>query len=328
MRRREFLGTLAGAGAVWPLVSRAQQAGGTKIARVGWLTAQKADSLTPFIEALRAGFLELGYVEGRNLNLIFRYGDDDINRLPELATQLVQIPVDVIMAQGAAVSVVNRLNLPVPVVFASSGDPVSAGFAQSLARPGRNLTGVTFMAAELNGKRLELMRDFIPDLRHVAIVANPEHPGEHLERDYSETTGRRLGMDVDYYPTRSTGELAAAFAKMAANRPQAISLFADGFAIQNRESIINFGLTLKVPVISGWPVFAESGAICTYGPRLTESYRRMASYVDRILKGEKPSDLPIEQPTQFQLVINLRTAKTLGITVPPSLLARADGVIE
>ena len=296
--------------------------------RIGWLTAQKADSLTPFLEALRAGFVELGYVEGRNLTIVFRYGDDDINRLPELATQLVQIPVDVIMAQGAAVSVVNRLNLPVPVVFASSGDPVSAGFAQSLARPGRNLTGVTFMAAELNGKRLELLRDFIPDLGRVAIVANPEHPGEHLERDYSETTGRRLGMDVDYYPTRSTGELAAAFAKMAANRPQAISLFADGFAIQNRESIINFGLSHKVPVISGWPVFAASGAICSYGPRLTESYRRMASFVDRILKGEKPSDLPIEQPTKFQLVINLRTAKALGITVPPSLLARADEVIE
>jgi putative tryptophan/tyrosine transport system substrate-binding protein len=184
------------------------------------------------------------------------------------------------------------------------------------------------MAAELNGKRLELLRDFIPDLRRVAIVANPEHPGEHLERDYSETTGRRLGMDVDYYPTRSTGELAAAFAKMAANRPQGISLFADGFAIQNRESIINFGLSHKIPVISGWPVFAASGAICSYGPRLTESYRRMASYVDRILKGEKPSDLPIEQPTKFQLVINLRTAKALGITVPPSLLARADEVIE
>jgi putative ABC transport system substrate-binding protein len=326
MRRREFLGVLGSAAAAWPFGARAQ--GTTTTARIGWLTAQKADSLTPFLEALRAGFVELGYVEGRNLTIVFRYGDDGINRMPELATQLVQIPVDVIMAQGAAVSVVNRLNLPVPIVFASSGDPVSAGFAQSLARPGRNLTGVTFMAAELNGKRLELLRDFIPDLRRVAIVANPEHPGEHLERDYSETTGRRLGMDVDYYPTRSTGELAAAFAKMAANTPQGISLFADGFAIQNRESIINFGLSHKVPVISGWPVFAESGAICTYGPRLTESYRRMASYVDRILKGEKPSDLPIEQPTKFQLVINLRTAKVLGIKVPPSLLARADEVIE
>jgi len=326
MRRREFLGVLGSAAAAWPLGARAQ--GSATTARIGWLTAQKADSLTPFLEALRAGFVELGYVEGRNLTIVFRYGDDDINRLPELAKQLAQIPVDVIMAQGAAVSVVNRLNLPVPVVFASSGDPVSAGFAQSLARPGRNLTGVTFMAAELNGKRLELLRDFIPDLRRVAIVANPEHPGEHLERDYSETTGRRLGMDVDYYPTRSTGELAAAFAKMAANTPQGISLFADGFAIQNRESIINFGLSHKIPVISGWPVFAESGAICTYGPRLTESYRRMASYVDRILKGEKPSDLPIEQPTKFQLVINLRTAQALGITVPPSLLARADEVIE
>lgn len=326
MRRREFLGVLGSAAAAWPVGARAQ--GTTTTARIGWLTAQKADSPTPFLEALRAGFVELGYVEGRNLTIVFRYGDDDINRLPELATQLVQIPVDVIMAQGAAVSVVNRLNLPVPIVFASSGDPVSAGFAQSLARPGRNLTGVTFMAAELNGKRLELLRDFIPDLRRVAIVANPEHPGEHLERDYSETTGRRLAIDVDYYPTRSTGELEAAFAKMAANRPQAISLFADGFAIQNRESIINFGLSHKIPLISGWPVFAASGAICTYGPRLTESYRRMASYVDRILKGEKASDLPIEQPTKFQLVINLRTAKALGIIVPPSLLTRADEVIE
>ena len=326
MRRREFLGVLGSAAAAWPL-GRARKVVQPQPVLAG-STAQKADSLTPFLEALRAGFVELGYVEGRNLTIVFRYGDDDVNRLPELATQLVQIPVDVIMAQGAAVSVVNRLNLPVPVVFASSGDPVSAGFAQSLARPGRNLTGVTFMAAELNGKRLELLRDFISDLRRVAIVANPEHPGEHLERDYSETTGRRIGMDVDYYPTRTTGELAAAFAKMAANRPQAISLFADGFAIQNRESIINFGLSHKVPVISGWPVFAASGAICTYGPRLTEFYRRMASYVDRILKGEKPSDLPLEQPTTFELVINLNTAKTLGLTIARSLLARADEVIE
>ena len=325
MRRREVI-TLLGGAAAWPVVVSAQ--GNAKTARIGWLTAQKADSLTPFLEALRAGFVELGYVEGRNLTMVFRYGDDNINRVSELVEQLVKIPVDVIMVQGAAVSVVNQLNLPVPVVFASSGDPVSAGFAQSLARPGRNLTGVTFMAAELSGKRLELLRDFIPDLRRVAIVANPEHPGEHLERDYSEATGRKLNMEVDYYPTRSTDELAAAFSKMAANKPQAISLFADGFAIQNRESIINFGLNNKVPVISGWPVFAASGAICTYGPRLAESYRRMASYADRILKGEKPSDLPIEQPTKFQLVINLRTAKALGITVPSSLLVRADEVIE
>ena len=327
MRRREFLGVIGSAPALYLPTGLAAQ-GRAKLARVGWITAQKADSLTPFLEALRAGFVDLGYVEGRNLTMVFRYGNDELGRVPELAAELVQIPVDVILAQGAAVSVVNNLNLPVPVVFASSGDPVSAGFAKSLARPGRNLTGVTFMADDLNGKRLELLRDFIPSLRRVAIVANPEHPGEHLERAYSERTGETLGMQIDYYPTRSTEELTAAFAKMAINLPQAISLFADGFAIQNRDTIIRFGLNHKIPVISGWPVFAQSGALCTYGPRLTESYRRMASYVDRILNGGIPAELPIERPTQFQFVINLRTAKTLGITVPSSLLVRADEVIE
>jgi len=162
----------------------------------------------------------------------------------------------------------------------------------------------------------------------VAIIANPEHPGEHQERAYSERRAEQLSIGIDYHPTRSTEELEAALRNIAADPPQAISLFADGFAIQNRERIIQFGLSHKIPVISGWPVFAQSGAICTYGPRLTESYRRMASFVDRILKGNRPAEMPIERPTQFQLIINLRTAKALGITVPPTLLARADEVIE
>ena len=299
-----------------------------KAARIGWLTAQQPASLTPSLEALRAALADFGYVEGRNLKIEYRYGNDDLERVPALAAELTQIPVDLILAQGAAVSVLNKLKSPIPVVFASSGDPVSAGFSDSLARPSRNMTGVTFMAADLNGKRLELLLDMIPELRRVAIVANPEHPGEHLERDYSERVGQKIGLEIEYFPTRSLDELTAAFAKMVVNPPQAISLFADGFAIQNRTSIIDFGMSQRAPVISGWPVFARSGAICTYGPRLTKSYRRMAYYVDRILKGAKPADLPIEQPTKFELMINLRTAKALGITMPPSLLVRADEVIE
>lgn len=324
MRRREFIGLVSGA-ALTPFAAHGQQ---TSVARVGWLTAQTASSLSPFIEALRAGFTELGYVEGRNLNLVFRYADGQIDRLPDLISQLMQIPVDVIMAQGAAVSALSKLNLPKPVVFASSGDPVSAGFVRSLARPGRNMTGVTFMADDLNGKRIELLHDMMPGLRRVAIIANPEHPGEHLERAYSERTAERMGMDIDYYPTRSSEELDGAFKKMEVDPPQAINLFADGFAIQNRERIVKFGLGQKMPVISGWPVFAQSGAICSYGPRLTESYKRMASFVDRIIKGGKAAEIPVERPTQFQLVLNLRTARTLGINVPPALVARADEVIE
>jgi putative ABC transport system substrate-binding protein len=280
------------------------------------------------VEAFRASLADLGYVDGRNLSIEFRYGDDAIGRVPELAAELVRLPVDLIVAQGAAVSVVSKLNLSVPIVYVTSGDPVASGFADSLAQPRGNMTGLTFMAADLNGKRLELLREIIPDLRRVAIVANPEHPGEHLERSYSEETARRLGITTEYFPTRTSDELNGAFNSMSGKPPQAISLFADGFAIQNRQRIIDFGMSHRAPVISGWPVFAQSGAICTYGPHLVESYRRLAHYVDRILKGAKSAELPIEQPTKFQLVVNLRTAKVLGLTVPPSLLARADEVIE
>jgi putative ABC transport system substrate-binding protein len=325
MRRREFLGCVLAIATV-PQAGAAQPA--PKIVRIGWLTAQQAPSLTPFLAAFRSALADLGYVEGRNLAIEYRYGDDAVERVPELAADLVRIPVDIIVAQGAAVSVISNLGLPVPVVYVFSGDPISAGFADSLARPRRNMTGLTFMAAELNGKRLELLRDMIPDLRRVAIVANPEHPGEHLELAYSEEAARRLGLTIAYFPTRNREELASAFAAMAASPPQAISLFADGFAIENRQSIIDFATRHGAAVISGWPVFAKSGALCTYGPRLVDSYRRLAYYVDRILKGAKPVDLPIEQPTKFELVINSKAAKALGLEVPPTLIARADEVIE
>ena len=325
MKRRDFL---ASALAIAALPRSLAAQGTPKIARIGWLTAQQESSLTPYLAAMRAGFADLGYVEGRNLTIEYRYGNDAIERVPELAMELVKLPVDLIVAQGAAVSEISKLSLPVPVIYVFSGDPVSAGFADSLARPRGNMTGLTFMAAEFNGKRLEILRDIIRDLRRVAIVANSEHPGSELERAYSEDAGHKLGLTIQYFPTRSRDELTNAFTAMAADPPQAISLFADGFAVQNRQSIIDFALSLKAPVVSGWPVFARSGALCTYGPRLTESYRRLADYVDRILKGAKPTDLPIEQPTKFEMVINQRTAKVLGLAIPPVLLVSADEVIE
>ena len=325
MKRRAFLAS-ALAAAILPQKVHAQAA--PKAARIGWLTAQQASSLTPYLAAMRAGFSEIGYVEGRNLTIEYRYGDDAIERVPDLAAELVRLGVDLIVAQGAAVSVISQLGLAVPVVYVFSGDPVSAGFADSLARPRGNMTGLTFMAAELNGKRLEMLRDIVPDLRSVAIVANSEHPGANLERAYSEDVAHRLGLTIQYFPTPSSGELARAFAVMAAQPPQAISLFADGFAVQNRQSIIDFATSHRAPVVSGWPVFAQSGALCTYGPKLADSYRRLAGYVDRILRGAKPADLPIEQPTKFETAINLRTANVLGLTIPPSMLVSADLVIE
>jgi putative ABC transport system substrate-binding protein len=328
MQRRDCLRLLASALATASLSRSVAAQGAAKSVRIGWLTAQQAPSLAPYLDAMREALADLGYVEGRNLVIEFRYGNDAVERVPELAAELVRLHVDLIVAQGAAVPVVSTLGLKVPIVYVFSGDPVSAGFADSLARPRGNMTGLTFMAAELNGKRLELLRDIVPELRRVAIVANPEHPGEHLERAYTEETGRKLGLTIAYFPTRTRDELAAAFTAMKSDPPQAISLFADGFAIQYRQSIIDFAMSQRAPVISGWPVFAKSGALCTYGPRLTDSYRRLAYYVDRVLKSTKPADLPIEQPTKFELVVNLRTATALGLSVPQSVLVRADEVIE
>jgi putative ABC transport system substrate-binding protein len=297
-----------------------------KLCRIGWVTAQRAASLAPYLDAFRTGLADLGYVEGRNLAIEYRYADDAIERVPELAAELARIPVDLLVAQGAAAFEIHGLTIP--LVYAISADPVSAGFAESLTRPRGNMTGLTFMAVEMNGKRLELLCEIIPELHRVAIIGNPEHPGSHLERGFSEATGRWLGLRIDYFPTRSRDELTAALIAMAEDRPQAISVLADGFAIQNRREIIDSAMSRGVPVISGWPIFAQSGAICTYGPRLTDSYWRLAYYVDRILKGAKPADLPIERPTKFELVLNLKSAKALGITIPQSVEARADTVIE
>src|SRR3954451_11837634 len=325
MKRRDFLAS-AIAIAAMPRIPAAQ--GVPRAARIGWLTAQTESSLTPYLVAMHAGFADMGYIEGRNLAIEYRFANDAVERVPELAAELAKLPVDIIIAQGAAVSEISNLGLPTPVVYVLSADPVSAGLADSLARPRGNMTGLTFMAAELNGKRLEILSDIIPGLRRVAIVANSEHQGVHLERANSEEVGRRLGLTIKYYPTPTRDELHKAFAAMATEPPQAISVFSDGFAVQNRQSIIDFAASLHAPVIAAWAVFARSGALCTYGPQLSESYRRVADYVDRILKGAKPADLPIEQPTKFETVVNQRTAKALGLTIPPMLLACALELIE
>jgi len=325
MKRRAFL-TSTLAFAFLPGAVAAQRP--ARVVRIGFLTAQRASGVTPFVDALRLGLADYGYEEGRNLVIEYRYGDDVFERIPGLADELVRLRVDLIVAQGAAVFEIRKLNLPVPIVYSISADPVSAGFADSLARPRGTMTGVTLMAVEFNGKRLELLREILPKVRRVAVVGNPEHPGAHLERALSDETGRLLGLAIRYLPTQNLDELAAAFGAMAADPPQAISILADGFAIQNRQRIIDFAMKHRVPAISGWPVFAQSGALFTYEPLLTESYRRVAYYVDRILKGAKPADLPIEQPMRFEMVINMRTAKALGITFPPSIMVRADRVIE
>jgi len=325
MNRRAFLVSSA-VSAITAGLGRAYAA--AKVVRIGWLTAQRAASLTPFLEAFRGGLAELGYRENDNLEIDYRYGDDNLLRVAPLAAELVRKPVDLLVVQGAAVPLVYELKLSIPAVYVFSGDPVVAGFADSLAHPRGNMTGLTFMAAELNAKRLEILRDTIPGLQRVAIIANPEHPGSQIERTYAEETARKLGLATEFFGTATGEQLASAFAAMDPRPPQAISLFADGFAIQNRQRIIDYGMKHRAPVISGWEIFAKSGALCSYGPNLSESYRRLAYYVDRVHKGTPPSELPIERPTKFQTVVNLKTARALGLTLPDSILASADELIE
>lgn len=325
MDRRTFL-ALAASSVVSPPIASAQN--NARTIKIGWLTAEREASLTPYLAAMRQGFKELGHVEGQNLLIDYRFGDDELQRVPELAAELVKSGVELIVAQGAAVSELAKRPSPVPIVYVFSGDPPAAGFADSLSRPRGNMTGVTMMAAELNSKRLEILRDLVPRLRRVAIVANPEHHGVNLERASSEEAGQRLDIDVRYYPTSSVSQLDAAFASIKSDPVQAISIFSDGFAVQNRKAIIDFAGEQRVPVVAGWSIFARSGAICTYGPLQSEQYRRLASYVDRIVKGAKPSDLPIQRPSKFETVVNLKAARSLGLSIPPGLLASADELIE
>jgi len=324
MRRREFI-VGAGSAVAWPVVARAQQ---PKIARLGWVTTGSAASVNPFLDALRGGLAAQGYIEGRNLTIAARYADGDIGATVPLAEELTRLPVDLIATQGTATRLLQKVSATVPIVYVFSADPVLGGIADSLARPGRDMTGITVMSIELNGKRLELLREIMPQLRRVAIIASPTHAGEELERANSAEMAQKLGVAVQYYPTPSPAELNRAYASMAADPPQAIVVYPDPVTFANRQQIVDFASSHRVPVVSGWADFAEAGALCTYGPRLAESYRRLAYYVDRILKGAKPSELPIERPTVFEFVINLKTAKTLGIEVSPTLLARADRVIE
>ena len=321
--RRNVLALAAGAVASRATVVRAASA-----RRIGWLTAQQPASFTPYLEALRQGLAEHGLTPGQRLNLLDRYGEDNIGRVPGLARDLVANGVELIIVQGAAVSSVMELGLPVPLVFVTSADPVTAGFAKSLSQPSGNWTGVTFMAFELLGKRIEFLQEMIPKLGRVTVLGNPLHPGSATERAASEEAGRRLGVAIDFIATPNREALAEARATLARGRPDAVSLLSDGFALAHREAILSMTRDQDLPVISGWPAFAEAGALCTYGPRLPVVYRRVASFVARILAGAKASELPVERPTEFELVLNQATARSLHLQLSRAILARADEVIE
>jgi len=305
-----------------PLAVEAQPG---KVAKIGWIALTPGPTSAQ-LEAFRRGMRERGWTEGENLAIDMRWGDRD--RARDLAAELVRLKVDLIVTQGPMVFGARAETRLIPIVFGFSGDPVEAKLVTSIARPGGNLTGLTFLSLELAGKRLELLQEVLPRLSRVAILANQEHPGEPAELRESQAAARRLGLRVEYVPVRTAGDFEGAFSRIERDGAEAIVAFPDVLIMSQAKAIAEFATKRRIPAVSGWAGFAVAGNLMTYGPNLDESYRTIAVYADRILKGAKPADLPVEQPTKYQFVVNLKTAKALGLTIPPSVLARADEIIE
>ena len=320
MRRRNFI-TLIGGAAAWPLALRAQQ--GERTRRIAWFGLGRADVPSPYLDALRSGLREL---EGHNLTIgmYWATGQD----MDAVAHTLAASNPEVTVTQELTVYAVRSVNTQAVVVFGVSGDPVEAKFVESLARPGGNLTGMSYLAFDLVGKRIELLKEWVPQVRHVAVLARPQHPGEHRERQATQEVIDKLDMLLSYFPTPDLTKMDEVFRAVLEARCDALVVFPDAAMSAVSDQIARFAAQAKLPSVSGWGSFARNGLLLTYGPNVPDIYRSLARYVDRILRGTKAAELPVELPTRFELVINLGTAKVLGLDVPPTLLARADEVIE
>jgi putative ABC transport system substrate-binding protein len=322
--RRRLIFALA-AGALLPRWAAAQQA---RVFRIGWLSNDRPGN-SPFFDAFRSGMRDLGYVEGRNLVIEARWGEGSPERLEQLAVELVQLKPQIIVTQGGpATYPVQKAGATMPVVFGFSGDPVEGKVVESFARPGRNFTGVSFLSFDLVGKRMELLKEVMPGLKRVAIIANPQHAGEQGELRASQAAAKALGLTIEYFQVRGAPELEDALAAIAKAHSEAIVVFPDAFTMRYSERVAAFAVKNRIPAISGWSRFTEGGNLMSYGPNLRDVFQRLATYVDKILKGAKPAELPVELPTSVELVINMKTAKALGIKIPNSVLLRTDKVIE
>jgi putative ABC transport system substrate-binding protein len=296
--------------------------------RVAWIAQSPAKDAGLFLDAFRGGLRDLGYREGQNLTFDAYWGDDSFAVLNERASALVASKPDVIVTQGIAVYQVRRRTATIPIVFGFSGDPVEAGMVKTLARPGGNLTGVSFLTVELVGKRVELVRELLPNAKRLAVVAFPQHPGNQIEKRATDTAARAVGLTVQYFDVHGAPQLADALAKIAVGRTDALMLFPVQSVISQRERIAAWAVKNQIPTISGWSQFADAGNLMTYGPNLVVTYRRLAEYVDRILRGASPTELPVKYPARVELVVNARAAAALGVKIPPSVLLRADRIIE
>jgi len=325
MKRRDFI-TLLGGAAAWPLAAGAQQT--AKPPTIGLMVPS-----TPLIESQRvAAFLQrlrqLGWIENRNVAIEYRWAEGRSERFVEIATEFVQLKVDIIVASTTlAVIAAKQATAIIPIVIATANDPVGTGLVASLARPGGNVTGLSNQMADTAAKRLELVQEVVPGLRRLAILGNVGNPGAVLEMGEVQAAARTLALEVVTLEIRRAEDIGPAF-EGAKGRADALYVAADPLANSNRVRINTLALAARLPTMQGVREYVEAGGLMSYGPNIADGYRRAADYVDKILRGAKPGDIPVEQPTKFDLVLNLTTAKALGLDVPPTLLARADEVIE
>ena len=324
MKRREFITLLGGAAAAWPLAARAQQA---KLPTIGLLGASTRSNWSHWTAALVGRLGELGWVEGRTVAIEYRWAEGRSERFAEFAAEFVRLKVDVIVTAGAAVVAAKQATSTIPIVFAVAVDPVGSGMVASLARPGGNVTGLSIQSADLAGKRIELLREVLPSLRRLAIIANVGYSGSVLEMGEAQAAARKLGLDVDVLEIRRVEDIASAFETLKSG-VQALYVCPDPLVNANHARINTLALGARLPTIHPFREYLGAAGFMSYGPLNTDLFWRAGDYVDKILRGVKPGDLPVEQPTKFELVFNLIAAKALGLTVPPALLARADEVIE
>jgi putative ABC transport system substrate-binding protein len=325
MRRRDFITLLGSAAAAWPLAARAQQAG--KLPTIGFLGTAASSAWGPWTAAFVQRLHELGWIEGRTVAIQYRWAEGRAERLAEIAAEFVRLKVDVIVTGGNAAVAAKQASSVVPIVFALVDDPVGSGLVASLARPGGNVTGLSMQSTDLAGKRLALLREVVPGLRRLAIMANVEYPATVQEMGEIQAAAGTLGLDVPTFEIRRAEDIAPAFEALK-GRAEALYVVGDALVFTHRVRINTLALAARLPTILFLREYVEAGGLMSYGPNFPDLFRRAADYVDKILRGAKPGDIPVEQPTKFDLIMNLTTAKALGLSIPESFLVRADGVIE
>ena len=322
LKRRAFLvGTVA---VLLPCLADAQPQRALAPHRIGWISTETEPD--PFVNGFREGLRQHGYVEGQNVILDLRY-TRDLDALRRAVSELTQSKVAFIVSSGPAIRAIRGAK-DIPVLFAISGDPVELGLAESLARPGGNFTGLTFLSLDLAGKRVELLKQAVPHIRRLAVLSNTDHPGERSERRATEEAARALGLAVSYIPFAGADQLDGGLSKVRDAKADAMLVFPDGATMVARAKIAQFAIAERLPSMFGWSEFADAGGLMSYGANQRDAYIRLAAYADRLLRGTRTAELPIEQPTQFELVVNMRSAAALGITFPQASLLRTNRRIE